>query len=174
MSQGCVENHKKTTLVSREMLKKMRNFWRICRMYANNLVGKCLEPHFPRTCTTFAHVELFLFRCSTHPWDMYWVSTWGCHILFWAFSHQFICAHPADADILHIRTPGWFFFRVSAHPQDMYYTCTCCLHIIFWIFSHQFICAHSADALEIPHFSGTSILFFSLAIYMNFRVTSWC
>ena len=119
--------------------------------------------HFPRTCTIFAHIESFCFRCSAHPWDMYYICTCGCHILFWEFSHQFICAHPANAsDILHwprtsISTPGLFFFRFYTYCHDMYYICTCCWYILFQIFSHQYSCAHPADASENPHFSRTSI-----------------
>ena len=70
--------------------------------------------HFPRTCTTFAHVESFLQLFLPSLGHVLHLHR-GCHILFWAFSHQFICAHPADAlEIPHfsrvsIRTPGWVF-----------------------------------------------------------------
>ena len=96
----------------------------------------------------------------------------GCHILFWAFSHQFVCAHPADAlEIPHfsrvsIRTPGWVcldfphiartcttFLHV---PSILYFGCLATKSPFFWVFCQYFTIPHIID-MDSTGFHWTSL-----------------
>ena len=100
----------------------------------------------------YQSISIVFFRHFAHSQDMY-------YIYFGHFRHlapQFICAHMADAHVLHLsriftQAGCFFLLDISDTPET-------CIHLaylfqIFQTFSTLFIFAHSADAPEVLHFS---------------------